>query len=101
MLEVASTFERLLGRRWQHYKIEHVTHFDPNTVARLLDGAGFELVELGTRGAGKYVSADFVVERSGRVLAALPKLLAPLRARVRGGFCVNPLDEMLVVGRKR
>src|SRR5690606_13692892 len=41
---VDSWFARLLGPRWHHYKHEeHIYHFNPPTIRRLLDQADFEL----------------------------------------------------------
>lgn len=98
---VESAFARLMGRRWHHFKqVEHLWHFSPATVARLLDAAGFTPVRLTSRRAGKHVSLAFIVERSGRVHPALPRLLAPL-ARLRAAPYVNLFDELVVLGRPR
>lgn len=97
---VASTFARLMGVRWQHYKFqEHLYHFDPKTIRVLLAKAGFELVEWSPRRGGKYVSLRFLVERAGRVHPLLSKLLAPLRLLGDRALYVNVFDEMLVVAR--
>ncbi|HKE00002.1 MAG TPA: class I SAM-dependent methyltransferase [Planctomycetota bacterium] len=99
---VASLFARVLGRRWQHYKhAEHLYHFDPSTVRRLLGEAGLEAVEVGSALGGKYVSLEFVVERAQRVHPALSKVLSPLRAIGRRSLYVNLFDEMVVVARAK
>ena len=99
---VASRWARLLGRRWHHYKHdEHLYHFDPATIRRLLDDCGFEVLELGSAFAGKYVSFGFLAERAGR-LGRIPGLLCkPLGLLRRCNLYVNPQDELIVVARAR
>jgi 2-polyprenyl-3-methyl-5-hydroxy-6-metoxy-1,4-benzoquinol methylase len=97
---VKSLWARLLGRRWHHYKHEeHLYHFDPDTIRRLLADCGFRVEHLGARYAGKYVSFGFIAERAGR-LGRLPGLLfAPLALCRWWSIYVNPRDEMIVVAR--
>lgn len=97
---VGSLWARLLGRRWHHYKHEeHLYHFDPATVTRLLRDCGFEVVHLGSRYAGKYVSFGFIAERAGR-LGRIPGLLfRPLSLLQACNVYVNPHDELIVVAR--
>ncbi|MCI0586182.1 MAG: class I SAM-dependent methyltransferase [Planctomycetes bacterium] len=98
---VRSLAARLLGRRWQHFKQpEHLYHFDPDTIARLLAEAGFEVVENRPFFGGKYVPLAFAVERSGRISPLLPRLLRPF-ARSSLALYVNLFDEMVVVARPR
>jgi len=99
--DVSSRFARLLGRRWQHYKHEeHLHHFHPESLRRLLARAGFEILENTPRRGGKYVSMAFLVERVGRLHPLLSLLALPLR--LLKGFCpyINLRDEMVVVARK-
>ena len=98
---VVSAFARLLGPRWHHYKHdEHLSHFAPATVSRLLHESGFHVEALTPRFAGKYVSGEFVAERAGRLHPALARVLRPLAALGRRrGFYVNLMDEMLVLAR--
>ena len=99
---VASSFARLLGRRWQHYKhAEHLYHFDPRTLERLLTEAGFAVVENTPHLGGKYVSMDFLVERVGRIHPWLSTLASPLRLVGSRALYVNLRDEMVVVARAR
>jgi hypothetical protein len=99
---VASSFARLMGRKWQHFKhAEHLYHFEPRTLARLLSEAGFELLENTPRLGGKYVSMDFMVERVGRIHPWLSVLASPLRLFGSRALYVNLRDEMVVVARAR
>ncbi|HLQ38307.1 MAG TPA: class I SAM-dependent methyltransferase, partial [Planctomycetota bacterium] len=95
---VASLWARLLGRRWHHYKHEeHLYHFTPATITRLLADCGFRVRELSAAYAGKYVSLAFIAERAGR-LGRLPGLLfRPLRLLAHCNLYVNPRDEIIVV----
>ncbi len=103
---VRSRLARVLGPRWQHYKhAEHLHHFHPGTLARALAESGLELMRMGPRGGGKYVSASFVAERSGRLHRALPILLAPVALASRllraPGLYVNLRDEIVAIARAR
>ncbi len=99
---VASRWARLLGRRWHHYKHhEHLYHFTPATIRRLLDDCGFRTLEVGSAYAGKYVSFAFLAERAGR-LGRIPGLLARPFGLLRGAnLYVNPHDEIIVVAAVR
>lgn len=99
---VESRFARLMGRRWQHYKMaEHLYHFGPRTVATLLDRAGLSIEENTPRRAGKKISFDFLVERLGKVHPALSFLASPLRLIGKRSLYVNLFDEMLIVARRK
>lgn len=99
---VASGFARLLGRRWQHYKHEeHLYHFDPDSLTRLLADTGWEVIENTPRYGGKYVSMRFLVERVGRIHPWLTYLASPLRLFGDASLYLNLRDEMIVVARKR
>jgi 2-polyprenyl-3-methyl-5-hydroxy-6-metoxy-1,4-benzoquinol methylase len=95
---VASRWARLLGPRWHHYKHhEHLYHFTPATITRLLADCGFRVREIGSAYAGKYVSFGFLSERAGR-LGTIPGLLAKPFGLLKGAnLYVNPHDEIIVV----
>lgn len=97
---VASRWARLLGRRWHHYKHhEHLYHFTPATITRLLADCDFAVERIGADYAGKYVSFGFLAERAGR-LGRLPGLLAKPLLLLRGcSLYVNPRDEIIVTAR--
>lgn len=94
---VASRWARLLGPAWHHYKHhEHLYHFTPATITRLLADCGFAQQHIGSAYAGKYVSFGFLAERAGR-LGRIPGLLAtPLRLLAGVSLYVNPHDEIIV-----
>ncbi|MCA8953678.1 MAG: class I SAM-dependent methyltransferase [Planctomycetes bacterium] len=95
---VASRWARMLGRRWHHYKHhEHLFHFTPATIERLLRDCGFKTLAVGSDYAGKYVSFGFLAERAGK-LGRIPGLLAKPLGLLRGcNLYVNPRDEIIVV----
>lgn len=98
---VASRFARLLGPKWQHYKHEeHLYHFHPETLERLVRDVGFRIEENTPRRGGKYVSMGFLVERVGRVHPVLSALASPLKLFASSSFYVNLRDEMVAVAKK-
>jgi SAM-dependent methyltransferase len=99
--DIDSPFARVLGRRWHHFKhAEHIYHFTPATIRRLLSDAGFEVQRLSHRYGGKYVSTGFIAERAGRLHPLVSKALEPLARRSAGkNLYLNFLDEMVVVAR--
>jgi 2-polyprenyl-3-methyl-5-hydroxy-6-metoxy-1,4-benzoquinol methylase len=99
---VKSFMARLLGRRWQHYKhAEHLYHFHPGTLKKVLERAELTVLEMTPRHAGKQVSPAFVVERAARLHPWLPKLLKPLLLLPERGMYVNLRDELIVVAEPR
>jgi SAM-dependent methyltransferase len=101
--DIDSRFARTLGPRWHHFKhAEHIYHFNPSTIQRLLGEAGFELERLSHRYGGKYVSTSFIAERAGRLHPALSAALAPLAKRTSDtDLYLNFMDEMIVVAQAR
>jgi len=97
---VDSAFAILLGRRWHHYKHqEHLYHFNPQTIERLLDQTGFELVRQSASYGGKYVSLGFIAERAARLHKSISFLLKPLTLASSANLYLNFRDEMVVVAR--
>lgn len=100
--DVSSRFAKLMGRRWQHYKHEeHLYHFHPESLGRLLEQLGFEVRENTPRRGGKVISFDFLVERVGKVHPVLSVLASPLKLIGGKSLYVNLRDEMVVVATKR
>jgi SAM-dependent methyltransferase len=99
--DIDSRFARALGSRWHHFKhAEHIYHFNPSTIRRLLGEAGFRLERLTHRYGGKYVSTSFIAERAGRLHPAVSRTLTPLAKRTADtDLYLNFMDEMIVVAR--
>ncbi|MCA9320316.1 MAG: class I SAM-dependent methyltransferase [Planctomycetes bacterium] len=99
---VDAFFAKLLGSKWQHFKqLEHVYHFSPTTLRQALDRAGYETVSVTNRGAGKYISVEFFVDRMRRYSKILHHLLYPARLFGRRFFYLNPHDEIIVVAKPK
>jgi 2-polyprenyl-3-methyl-5-hydroxy-6-metoxy-1,4-benzoquinol methylase len=101
LLETQNVESRLankLGKRWHHYKHdEHLYHFNPQTIDRLLSDCGYKVLTCGSAYAGKYVSFAFLAERAGR-LGKIPGLLAkPLGLLKACNLYINPHDEIIVI----
>lgn len=101
LLETQNVESRLankLGKRWHHYKHdEHLYHFSPTTIERLLSDSGYKVLTCGSAYAGKYVSFGFLAERAGR-LGKIPGLLAkPLGLLKPCNLYINPHDEIIVI----
>jgi SAM-dependent methyltransferase len=99
---IDSAFARALGRRWHHFKhAEHIYHFTPGSLRRLLDSAGFAVERMTPRYGGKYVSLDFIAERAGRIHPRLSAVLAPLRRLDSISLYVNVMDEIVATARPK
>ena len=95
---VDSKLANRLGKRWHHYKHdEHLYHFNPSTISKLLSDCGYNVLTCGSAYAGKYVSFGFLAERAGR-LGTIPGLMAkPLGLLKACNLYVNPHDEIIVI----
>ena len=99
---VESKFAKRLGPKWHHYKhLEHLYHFSPATIERLLDRVGMEVVHLTPKFGGKHVSVEFVRALAVRVHGAMKWALLPLAPLNKMSFYVNMKDEMIVVAKKK
>lgn len=99
---VQSRMAQRLGPRWHHYKHdEHLYHFDPTTVRRLLADTGFEVDHVTSKFAGKYVSFGFLAERAGRLGRLATLLASPLKLLRGCNLYMNPHDEIIVVASPR
>ena len=92
---------RLLRGRWRQLIPDHYFFFTRDTLRRLLESEGFEVVE--QRKVGKPVSGRFLADRLRRVHPALGAagrgVVSLLRAQDRT-MRVNPGDIMLAVARR-
>lgn len=97
---VSSGFAKLLGRRWHHYKhAEHLYHFDPRTVRRLLEDSGFTVEHNTPAYGGKYVSLSFIAERAARLHAVVAFALKPIALLKGANLYLNFRDEMVILAR--
>jgi SAM-dependent methyltransferase len=99
----ASLSARLMGRRWSHYNREHLLYFTMDTMTRLLDYHGFQMVSRGN--APKYLNIFYVCHQLGKyagflgssclklVEAALPERLKRFDISLNCG-------EMYVIARR-
>jgi SAM-dependent methyltransferase len=99
---IDSAFARLLGPRWHHYKhAEHVYHFTPGTIRKLVTDCGFSVTTVTPRFGGKYVSLHFIAERAARLHPAVSAALRPLATFDSARLYVNVMDEMVLTARAR
>lgn len=71
---IANVWFRLLGARWRQFIPDHVFFFSPQTIRRLCDETGFEIVEL--RNVGKAMSARLLISRLGRYHQPTARILS-------------------------
>lgn len=102
--DVDSIPARLTGPRWVGYKLseEHVYYFSVATLRRMLDEAGFDIVE--ARHVGKYVTLRLFTDRLSMYSPILARGLS-LAERVfhlsDWSLYVNPYDIVSITARKR
>lgn len=97
---VDSRFAGILGKKWQHFKHEeHLYHFNPKTITRLLADTDYQVVRNTPKFGGKYVSLGFIAERAGRISKIAGLLCKPLNLLKRLSLYLNLRDEMIVVAR--
>jgi 2-polyprenyl-3-methyl-5-hydroxy-6-metoxy-1,4-benzoquinol methylase len=100
--DLGSRTRKLLGARWQHFKqLEHIYHFNHETLRSLLSRAGFELRATTRRNAGKYVRVAEFADRAERVCGVPRFLTSPFRWFGSRYCYVNPLDEILAVATRK
>ena len=96
--DVKSMAARLMGRRWWHYRLAHISYFDVSTLKRLLAGAGLEVVAINR--PGWYFPLNYLLTRLLSYLPGGNKLSVP-------GFLdnitvpLNLFDSLLLVCEKR
>ena len=86
--DTASVAARLLGRRWWHYRLQHIGYFKPSSLLLALDRAGLEAISI--RRPRWYFPVSYLLERvnvylPGRLRLPIPpfsgKLVVPLNLR--------------------
>ena len=85
--DLDSRFARLLGRRWHHFKhAEHIYHFNPSSLERLLRDSGFALERLNNGHAGHSGLAYFA---GGPIAPAVIAGTATVDPSVNSGAFLN------------
>jgi 2-polyprenyl-3-methyl-5-hydroxy-6-metoxy-1,4-benzoquinol methylase len=102
--DVSSIPARLAGKRWIGYKMseEHVYYFSVETLRRMLEETGFEVVHV--RHIGKVVTLGLFLDRLGFYAPFISRPLQLLERAFgisRWSFYVNPFDIVAVTARKR
>ncbi|MFQ3672204.1 MAG: class I SAM-dependent methyltransferase [Aggregatilineales bacterium] len=102
--DVGSLPARLNGKRWIGYKMseEHIYYFSVETLRRMLDETGFDVVHV--RHIGKVVTLGLFLDRLGFYLPFISRPLQVLERAFglsRWSFYVNPFDIVAVTARKR
>jgi SAM-dependent methyltransferase len=102
--DVDSIPARLTGKRWVGYKLseEHVYYFSVTTLKRMLDEAGFDIVDV--RHVGKYVTMRLFLDRLSMyspLLAKLGELIERVFKLSERSLYVNPMDIVAITARKR
>jgi 2-polyprenyl-3-methyl-5-hydroxy-6-metoxy-1,4-benzoquinol methylase len=95
-----SLARKILGRKWPMYVNVHVTYFTPATMAKLLDGSGFEVVAV--RPYFQTLELGYAVKRAGayfRVFAWIEGLVAGT-AIYHAPLTYN-IGQSLLVARKK
>ncbi len=102
--DVDSLPARLTGARWVGYKLsdEHIFYFSRTTLTRMLNEAGFDVIE--ARHVGKFVTLRLFIDRLGMYAPALAGVLAALERAFslsERSLYVNPYDIISITARKR
>lgn len=102
--DVDSLPARLTGRRWVGYKLseEHVYYFALDTLTRMLNDAGLDVID--SYHVGKYVTVRLLLNRLGMYTPLLARLGSWAERRFHlsdRSLYVNPFDIIAVTARKR
>jgi len=84
-MDAGCLFAKLAGRRWPWFMRMHLYYFTRGTLTRMLQQAGFEVLEIETH--KRVVSARYLLEK----VAALLGPLAPV-----GGWLGRPVGKVFV-----
>ncbi|MBK8025321.1 MAG: class I SAM-dependent methyltransferase [Chloroflexi bacterium] len=102
--DVDSLPARLTGRRWVGFKLseEHVFYFSVATLSRMLNDAGFEVVQ--HRHVGKFVTLRLFLNRLGMYSPLLARVLSAVERAFHlseRALYINPFDIVSITARKR
>jgi 2-polyprenyl-3-methyl-5-hydroxy-6-metoxy-1,4-benzoquinol methylase len=96
--DVNSLCARLMGSRWWHYRIAHISYFNIKTLNRLLESAGLEIIE--QKRPGWYFPASYLFNRC---MSYLPEAIRLKPPAFLDGITVplNLFDSLLLICRKK
>lgn len=77
---IANLWFRLLGARWRQFIPDHIFFFTPQTMTRMCEESGFEIVELCS--AGKLMSVRLLISRIGRYHSPTARLLSAISRKL-------------------
>ncbi|MBZ0274812.1 MAG: class I SAM-dependent methyltransferase [Anaerolineae bacterium] len=102
--DVDSLPAKLTGKRWVGYKLseEHVYYFSARTLSRMLEEAGFEVINV--RHVGKYVTMRLFLNRLGMyspIIAGVLSLFERVFKLSERSLYINPYDIVAVTARKK
>lgn len=102
--DVASIPAKVTGKRWVGYKLseEHLYYFSPETLSKMLNDAGFDVVDV--YHVGKYVTLSLFLNRLGMytpLLAKMGQAIERIFKLSEKSLYVNPFDIVAVTARKR
>ena len=101
--DIESWCSKLLKEKWWHvakYK-EHIYHFSVKSITAILERNGFRPTFITPRYCGKFVSSNFLVERSYLLGANFQQLASVILKPFRTlSIYVNPWDEMIIIATK-
>jgi len=99
---IDSILYKIFGKKWHHFKPkEHLYHFSPATIKTLLEKSGFSIIKRRTSLAGRYVSWGFIAEKMQRFSMIIYDIIRKMDFLNDRSFYVNPLDEMIIVAKKK
>jgi len=99
-MDTGSLYAKMCGRRWPWYMRMHLFYFTRGTLARMLEEAGFEVLEINH--AKRIVSLRYFLEKAAAVLEPVAPLL-DLFAVPFGALYISVDfgDNIIVLSRKR
>ena len=96
--DVDSLCARLLGKRWWHYRIAHISYFNRKTLTHAVQEAGLEVVAVSR--PGWYFPASYLFSRVMQYLPAFMRVRPP-RFLDRFTVPLNLFDSLMLVCRHR
>lgn len=95
--DVSSLIAKLLGYKWWHFRLAHISYFTPKTLELLLEKSGFKAVSWSR--PSWYLPAGYLQERLGVYMPFVMKLRLPNWLK-NLSIPINFLDSMMVIAKK-